>query len=129
MLKKLVLLAATAATASTLAGGASAHPQTTTPGVVYVVKTIITDNSFKITRDKFTRNGVTRWPRGAEIRFALVNKGTKTYVVEIWGEKTNPIRPGKHDSMLVTWNYRGRFTYRTLYRGKPTSVKGYVVIF
>jgi hypothetical protein len=115
--------------AAVLAPTPAPQPQTTKPGVLYVVKTVITDAKVSIARDQYTRNGVSHLPRGAVIRYALTNRGTKPYVFEIWGERTLPIRPGGHGAILVNWNYRGRYLYRTLYRGKPTGVKGYVVVF
>ena len=58
-----------------------ARPQTTKPGVIYVVKTPVDDKGIHIPKDQFTRNGVTRYPRGAIIRYEFINKGSKPYAV------------------------------------------------
>ena len=108
---------------------ALAQPTTTTPGTVYTLKVVITNTSISIAKDSFTRNGASRYPRGAIIHYAITNKGNRTYSFRIWDETTNPIRPGGHDSVLVNWNYRGSFVYETLFNRKPVGVKGTVSIF
>lgn len=110
---------------------AAARPETTTPGQLYVVKVTVTDKTISIPKDRFTRNGVTRYPRGALIRYAVTNVGTRTYSFEIWGAKTTLIRPhGGKDSILVAWDRRGSFIYRTLLAGgRPAGPKGIVQIF
>ncbi len=110
---------------------AGARPETTTPGQLYVVKVTVTDTSIKVPKDRFTRNGVTRYPRGATLRYVITNLGTRRYVFDIWGAKTAPIKPhGGKDSLLVAWNRRGTFLYQTLLvGGRPAGPKGVVVIF
>ncbi len=119
-----VALAALVAT-----GAASARTQTTTPGVVYVLKTVVDDKGIHIPKDRFTRNGITRYPRGALIRYELTNKGTKPYAVHIWAASTIVMRPGKHATMFVNWNYRGTFHYWRILRGKKISPVGTIVIY
>jgi hypothetical protein len=69
-------------------------------------------------------------PRGAVIRYAVTNKGTRPYVFKMWETVTSAIKPhGGHDSFLVNWNYRGRYLYETLYRGKPAGPHGFITIF
>jgi hypothetical protein len=123
------LLSLSVVLAAALAAIAPPGPATTEPGVVYPVKVAIMDTKILIQKDKFTRNGVSRLPRGAQIRYEITNKGTKPYVFQIWRTKTNAIRPGGHDSFLVNWNYRGRYVYRTLLRGRPAGPKGLIIIF
>src|SRR5882762_951174 len=104
---------ATAVALASLTGGGAAFaaPQTTEPGVVYPVKTTLTPAGITIAKDKFTRKGNARYPRGAVIRYMLTNRTTKRLVVQIWPTRTNPSAPGGHDSILVNWHYRGRFVY------------------
>jgi hypothetical protein len=123
-------IAAAVALAS-LAGGTAAFaaPETTEPGVVYPVKTTLTPTGVTIAKDKFTRNGHARYPRGAVIRYMITNRTTKRVTVQIWTVKTKPIAPGGHDSILVNWNYRGRYVYRELAGKTPVGATRYVTIF
>jgi hypothetical protein len=123
------LLALSVVVAAALAASVPSGPATTVPGVVYAVKVLITDTKISIQKDKFTRNGVSRLPRGAQIRYEMTNKGTKPYVLQIWTTKSGTMRPGGHDSFLINWNYRGRYVYRTLLRGRPAGPKGLIIIF
>jgi hypothetical protein len=122
-------LAAAGALAMMSAPAAFARPATTTPGVVYTIKVVLTDTSISIGHDRFSLNGMPRYPRAAVIHYAIVNKGTRPYVFQIWDVHTSVIRPGKHTSILVNWNYRGLFKYATLYHDKPAGPKGQVIIF
>src|ERR1700688_223583 len=90
------MLAVSVALVAAIAVPAAVHarPQTTTPGVIYVIKTPVDDKGIHIPKDKFTRNGVSRYPRGALIRYEFINKGTKPYAVRIWATETVVIRPG-----------------------------------
>jgi hypothetical protein len=126
-----ILLSAVAAAlvAAVVVPAAGARPQTTTPGVVYVVKVVLTDKAIAIAHDKFTRNAQIRYPRGALIRYSVLNKGTHPYVFRVWGSNTAVIKPGARDSILINWNYRGRFAYEILLRGKPAGPKGSIIIF
>jgi hypothetical protein len=126
---KAIALLGFSVAALALAGTVSARQQTTTPGVVYVIKIKVTDRSIVIPRDKFSIGNVTRYPRGAVLQYRITNLGSKPYVFQIWGTTTAPIRPGKHDSFLINWNYRGSFHYGTLLHGKPTGHGGTIIIF
>jgi hypothetical protein len=106
-----------------------ARPQTTTPGVIYVVKTPVDDKGIHIPKDQFTRNGVTRYPRGALIRYEFINKGTKPYAVHIWATRTVVIKPGRMEVRLVNWAYRGEYTYARVYKGHQISPIGKIIIF
>jgi hypothetical protein len=129
-MKKTPLIAATVCVAAiALPVAVMARPQTTTPGVVYVVKTPVDDKGIHIPKDQFTRNGITRYPRGALIRYEFVNKGTKPYAVRMWAATTFVIKPGRKTSMLVNWGYRGDYTYARIYKGHQIRPIGTVIIF
>jgi hypothetical protein len=109
---------------------ASAAVRTTVPGVVYVVKLTITDKTVAIPKDKFSKGlPYARYPRGAVIRYKIINKGTRPYSLTLWDVTTPVIRPGHSDTVLVNWNYRGTFTYASLYHGKPLGPHGRIKIF
>ena len=127
-LKPIALLACSLA-ALALAGTVSARQQTTTPGVVYIIKIKVTDRSVVIPRDRFSIGNLTRYPRGAVLQYRITNLGSKPYVFQIWATTTAPIPPGKHDSFLINWNYRGKYHYATLLHGKPTGHGGTIIIF
>jgi hypothetical protein len=130
-LKKPVALAvALLAFGAAQTGTAPASSLTTTPGVVYVLKTVVDDKGVHIPKDKFTKNGVTRYPRGALIRYEFVNKGSKTYSVHMWYFDSDRMRPGGHASLLVNWTYRGTFRYwRITVSKKQLKPLGTVIIF
>jgi hypothetical protein len=117
--------------AAVVAGGvgASVARTTTTPGVVYVVKTVVDSKGIHVPKDQFTRNGITRYPRGGLIRYEFVNKGTKPYAVHMWAETTIVMKPGGHATMLVNWQYRGTYHYWRVLHGKELKPVGTVVIF
>jgi hypothetical protein len=125
------VLAAGVVTAALAApvGAALARPQTTKPGIVYTVTVILTDTRITLTHRAKGTLGLSRLPRGAIIRYEIVNRGSRPYVFRIWSSETAPIRPRKRDSILVNWNYRGRFVYKTIYRGKPFGPKGTVIVY
>jgi hypothetical protein len=108
---------------------ALARTETTTPGVVYTIKVILTNTSISIAKDRFTRDGVTYYPRGAVIHFAIVNQGTRSYALKMWDETTVPIKPKGQGSMLINWNYRGVFFYSTQFQGRAAGPKGHIVIY
>lgn len=111
-------LAAAAALGATAAQAAA--PQTTRPGTFYIVKVILADRAITISH--------ARYARGAVIRYAIQNRGTRPYAFRIWGNDTAAIRPGGHDSILVNWDYRGRFLYESRFRGKSAGPKGYILV-
>jgi hypothetical protein len=123
-------IALVAALTSLAGGGAAlAAPRTTEPGQVYPVKTTLTPTGVTIAKDKFTRNGNARYPRGAAIRYMITNRTTKRLVFQVWTVRTKPIPPGGHDAILVNWNYRGRFVYRALVGKKPLGATRFISIF
>jgi hypothetical protein len=129
MKKSLAFAAAAAAAGSLLPAAATARPETTTPGVIYVVKTIVDEKGIHIPKDQFTRNGVTRYPRGALIRYEFVNKGKRPYAVRMWGADTTVMKVGGKTPLLVNWQYRGTYTYARLFKGHQIRPVGKVIIF
>ena len=129
-------LAASSAAALALPAlaAAAAGPQTTTPGVLYVIKTTMDDKRVVLARDRFNKTslaqkGIYRYPRGAQIQFAITNKGSRPYALKMW-ETTSPvIRPGRREAMFINWQFRGKYRYVVLYHGKPAGPKGYIIIF
>jgi hypothetical protein len=122
--------AAAVVLAAVLPAATQARPSTTKPGVIYVLKVPVDDKGIHIPKDQFTRNGVSRYPRGAIIRYEFANKGTKPYVVHMWGAETLTMkaRRGK-DSLLVNWQYRGEYHYWRISKGKRLKPVGTVIIF
>lgn len=124
-------MAATAITAAAVVPAATpARPLTTTPGVVYVLKVTVDDKGVHIPKDKYTRNGITRYPRGAELRYVFTNKGTKPYSVFMWGAETDAMKPhGGHATLFINWNYRGTYHYFRKLRGHALRPIGTIEIF
>ena len=87
--------------------------QTTAPGIVYTVPAVLTDKAIDVTE--------TEIPRGAVIRYLIVNRGSRPYAVQVSSVATHPIPPNGRARLEVIWNHRGRFVFRTLYRGKPAG--------
>ncbi len=100
---------------------ASAERQTTRPSVVYTIPAVLTDKGIELTH--------TQVPRGVMIRYTILNRGTRPYTFQIWKTKTGPIPPNGRARLRVNWDYRGRFLFRTLYRGKPAGPRGSVTVF
>jgi hypothetical protein len=100
---------------------ASAGPQTTAPGIVYTIPAVLTDKEIELTH--------TQVPRGVMIRYTILNRGTRPYTFQIWKATTGPIPPKGSARLRVNWDYRGRFFFRTLYRGKPAGPRGSVTVF
>jgi len=94
------------------------------------VKTTLTDAKIVMHEPaRLVRKGIIRYPRGAIIRYDVTNNGTRAYALKVWDTVTRVMKPGGHDSFLVNWNYRGRYVYRTLFRGKPLGPKGLIEIY
>jgi hypothetical protein len=104
-----------------MAASASGAPETTEPGIVYRVPVALTDTRITVSHKRYVR--------GAVIRYAVRNKGTRPYRFIIVGARTRVLRPGKGENVLINWNYRGRFLYKTTYRGRNTGLKGFITIY
>lgn len=129
MKPSLALAAAAVAAGALVPTAATARPQTTEPGVIYVVKTPVDEKGIHIPKDQFTRNGVTRYPRGALIRYEFTNKGKRPYAVRMWGQDTVVMKVGGHATMLVNWQYRGTYTYARVYKGHQLAPVRRIIIF
>jgi hypothetical protein len=122
-----VLLVALVALA--VASVASSRPLTTTPGTIYVLKTRVDDTGIHIPKDKFTKNGITRYPRGAQIRYVFMNEGSKPYSIFMWAAATLPIKPHGKATMFLNWQYRGTYSYYRKLHGKKIGPVGTIIIF
>ncbi len=124
-----VRLPAVAAALIVVGAAASSHAArgTTTPGILYDVNVTLTDTKIRLSHK--SDSSLTRMPRGAYIRYAVTNRGTRRYVFRIWATQSSPVRPGGRDSLVINWNYRGRFAYLKLFRGKQVGPKGYITIY
>lgn len=114
------------ALALVVAGSASARaPETTRPGVVYRVNVSVTDRRVLLEH--------ARYARGAIIRYYVTNRGTRPYRFVIVGVSTDPIPPRRTHRVLVNWNYRGRYVYKTQVRRggrwRDTGARGWVTIY
>jgi len=114
---KLLLLVAATVLCVAAAGAARA---TTQPGTLYVVRLVIGDRSVTFRGDKFlTRGAFPHYPRGADVRYDVRNRGTRAFSLNILGSRTGLVRPGATRSILVYWGRRGRFVFRP----RPTGPK------
>ena len=100
---------------------ASANRQTTRPNILYTIPAVLSDTAIKLTH--------TRLPRGTMIRYAIINQGSRTYAFQIGKRQSPPIPPKGRAVIRVNWDYRGRFTYRTLYRGRSAGPHGTITVF
>jgi hypothetical protein len=100
---------------------ASAERHTTLPGIVYTIPAVLTDKEIELTH--------THVPRGVTIRYTILNRGSRPYSFQIWKAQAGSIPPNGRARLRVNWDYRGRFLFRTLYRGKPNGPRGSVTVF
>lgn len=106
---------------------ASAAPATTTPGLLYVKRLVITNEKILIsghTRPRMT-NRVQRYKRGVLVRYEVRNRGTRAFRLNILGSSTGTLEPGRRAPILVAWNRRGSYTFRALPRGPRMRVVVY----
>jgi hypothetical protein len=115
------IVRAVAAIAVTIAaggiGGANGSRATTAPGVVSVSKLVITDRAVMIRVRRHTWSSVVHYPRGAEVRYDVSNRGTRAYSLDILGSVTGRLGPGRQTTLLVAWTHRGKFVFRALPKG------------
>jgi len=126
--RSLAAVAALLLTAA-LAAHASAAPQTTAPGQIYIIKVTLSNSAIVIARDRYSVGKNPQYPRGGTVQYAVRNKGTRTYVFKVAGHMTQPIPAGHSTFIQIHWNYRGQYLYELLYKGKPAGPKGYVTVF
>ncbi len=114
LLRLLALAAAIVGTA------ARASEATTTPGVLFVSKLVITDEKVLIRGEKFmTKTGIPHYPRGSEVRYDVRNRGTRPFGLNVLGSTTGRLAPGRQTSMIVYWGRRGKFVFQVRPNG-PT---------
>jgi hypothetical protein len=80
---------------------ASARPVTTEPTEVNDVKVLLRDNGLKLSRSKFER--------GNQARFLILNTGTKRYYFKAGSFKSKLLKHGQHAILLAHLGLRGRF--------------------
>jgi hypothetical protein len=110
-----------------LACCASSASATTTPGLLYVKRLVITNEKILIsghTRPRMT-DRVQRYKRGVLIRYEVRNRGTRTFSLNILGSSTGTLRPGRRTPILVAWNRRGSYAFRALPNGPRMRVVVY----
>jgi hypothetical protein len=106
---------------------AGAAPATTTPGLLYVKRLVITNEKILIsghTRPRMT-DRVQRYKRGVLIRYEVRNSGTRAFSLNILGSSTGTLRPGRQTPILVAWHRRGSYTFRAVPRGPRMRVVVY----
>jgi len=129
MRNAIAVTAAFVAAAAVVPAATPARPQTTTPGVIYKLKVPVDDKGIHVPKDQFTKNGVTRYPRGALIQYQFTNKGTKPYAVHVWAHDSVVMKPGGHAVVFINWQYRGDYSYWRIYRGHQLKPIGRIIIF
>jgi hypothetical protein len=119
-MRRLRLLALAAATVGT---AAQASEATTTPGVLFVSKLVITNEKVLIRREKFmTKTGIPHYPRGTEVRYDVRNRGTRPFGLNVLGSTTGRLAPGRQTSMIVFWGRRGKFVFQVRPNGPTLRV-------
>jgi hypothetical protein len=109
-----------------LASG-SVAPATTTPGLLYVKRLVITNEKILVqghkTRTMTAR--VQRYKRGVMIRYEVRNRGTRAFRLNILGSSTGRLAPGRGTPVLVGWMRRGSYTFRAVPNGPRMRVVVY----
>jgi hypothetical protein len=116
------MAAAALAAAAVALGGADAVRATTVPGRLYVSRLVISDNAVNVRIRRNTWRDTIHYPRGAEVRYEVTNRGTRAFSLNILGSVTGRLAPGHHTSILVYWGNRGDFVFRALPKGARLRV-------
>ncbi len=113
-----------AALAAATVGLVAAHSvrATTVPGRLYITDLVIRDSTIKAHIRRGTWASTLHYPRGAEVRYQVLNRGTRAYSLNILGSVTGLLTPGKRASVLVYWGRRGSFVFRASPRGARLRV-------
>lgn len=113
-----------AALAAATVGLAEAHSvkATTVPGRLYITDLVITDTTIRAHIRRDTWAATIHYPRGVEVRYEVLNRGSRAYSLNILGSVTGRLRPGKRASILVYWGRRGTFVFRASPRGARLKV-------
>jgi hypothetical protein len=119
---RLAVAAAALSAAATVLGAVVSARATTVPGKVYVSPLVIYDKAVKVRIRHNTWRDTIRYLRGAEVRYEVVNRGTRAYSLDILGSVTGRIEPGRHATILVYWGRRGSFVFRAAPRGARLRV-------
>ena len=105
----------------------SAATATTTPGLLYIKRLVITNQKILIsghTRPKMT-DRVQRYKRGVLVRYEVRNRGTRAFRLNILGSSTGTLAPGRRAPILVAWNRRGNYSFRAVPGGPRMRVVVY----
>jgi hypothetical protein len=95
---------------------------TTVPGKLYVSPLVISDRSVKVRIRHNTWRDTLHYLRGAEVRYEVVNRGSRAYSLDILGSVTGRLAPGRRTSILVYWGRRGSFVFHVSPRGARLRV-------
>lgn len=112
------------ALAAATVGLAEAHSAraTTVPGRLYITNLVITDTTIKAHIRRHTWAATIHYLRGVEVRYEVLNRGSRAYSLNILGSATGLLQPGKRTSILVYWGRRGSFVFRASPRGARLKV-------
>jgi hypothetical protein len=121
-MRRRFVVAAALAAATVGLGAANSARATTVPGRLYISSLRITDNAIEVHIRRHAWAETIHYPRGAEVRYEVVNRGTRAYSLNILGSVTGRLRPGKRTSILVYWGRRGDFDFRASPRGARLRV-------
>jgi hypothetical protein len=117
-------VAVAVAAAAIVSAGALPARATTTPGLLYPAKLVITDDQITLSRDRFAaRKGGTPVPARFVYQVRVRNRGTRPFSLNILGSSTGVLAPEKQNSILVNWDRRGGFTFRALPNGPRIRVR------
>lgn len=115
-------VAAAVAVATATIGCVHAAQATTVPGRLYISDLVITDHAVKVHVRRHLWSETLHYARGAEVRYEVLNRGTRPYGLDILGSTTGMLRPGRRTSILVYWGRRGSFVFRASPRGARLRV-------
>jgi hypothetical protein len=111
------IAAGAVAVAALALGGTQLAAATTQPGKIYVSSMVIRDDAISVRIRRRTWADNLRYPRGAEVRYEVVNRGTRRFSLDVLGSTTGVIVPGNRATILVGWNRRGTFRFRAAPHG------------
>jgi hypothetical protein len=92
------------------------------PGRLYISSLVITDKAVKVHIRRNLWSSTIRYRRGVEVRYQIVNKGTRAYSLDILGSVTGRLHPENRTSILVYWGTRGTFVFRASPHGARLKV-------
>lgn len=101
---------------------AHAAPATTAPGVLSTSQIVITDKTIVVHIRRHRWSSTVHYTRGAELRYEVVNRGTRSFSLDILGSTTGRLVPSRRASILVYWLNRGRFVFQATPNGPKMRV-------